>query len=295
VAGEAVSRLRENGTLSRESGDAASRAIAQGRPLSEALAGFPDEFPPEDIAVIEAGEAIGRLDENLETLAHLHDARRQAKRRMLTQALYPICLAHIAAVLLPVAHLAVAQQLSLFNWLRSVATILLPLWGLFFLFRWLSRSAVWRQRFRIVLDLVPGFGAAARHRRRALFATVLEAAYQGGVPVDRSLSLAARAAGEPGAVVAVKAVEAGEPLTGALTRTRIFPTADLSRIATGEEAGEISRVLHHIATEEEAAAEAVSKRSMVALGMIISLVVMGWIAWSVISFYLTLYGPVLNF
>jgi type II secretory pathway component PulF len=172
--------------------------------------------------------------------------------------------------------------------------VLGPLWGIWILVRWLCRSAVWRARFRRLVDLVPGFGAAARHRRRALFATVLHAAYQGGVAVDRSLDMAARAAGEPGAAAASRAVARGSPLAVAMTGTGVLDADTVGRLAAAEAAGEISQALQRIAADEKAAADAALALSVTVLGTVIYLLVALWIAWSVIAFYISYFGRALG-
>jgi type II secretory pathway component PulF len=286
VTGEAVANLRANGMLRDPLGAGVAEAVARGQPLSAGLARFPDQVPAEDVALLEAGEATGRLDENLDRIVRLYDTRRATRRRMLTLALYPLLLIHIAAFLLPIARLAMAGALTPLTALAGALQVLGPLWGLYFLVRWLGgRSAVWRERFRRIVDLVPGFGAAARHRRRALFATVLEAAYQGGVPVDRSLDMAARAAGEPRATSAADAVGRGSPLATSLSGTGVLDPRAVSQLATSEAAGEIAQALHRIAAEETAAADAALARSVTASGVVIYLLVVVWIAVSVVAFY----------
>ena len=54
--------------------------MQQGHPLSAGLKEFPDEFPSEDVALIEAGEATGHLDRNLDRLAEIHEERTRARR-----------------------------------------------------------------------------------------------------------------------------------------------------------------------------------------------------------------------
>ena len=292
MTGEALGELRSNGTLPDALGMSLQHSVGEGQPLSEAMRRFPDKFPGEDVALIEAGETTGRLDGNLDRLARYRDERSGAQRALLLKAIYPVALGHLAAFMLPIAHLALKQRFTLANWMVEVASLLVPFWGIVFLVRYLHGFAVWRDRFRKVIDLMPGFGGAARHRRRALFASVLEAAYEAGIPMERSLALAARAAHEPRADGVARAVSAGQPLNVALTGAGVFAPAALSRVANAEEAGEIGKALHFIANEEAEKADDLFKGSMIALGMIVSIVVMGWIAWGVISFYANLYSGI---
>ncbi|MHC4933434.1 MAG: type II secretion system F family protein, partial [Planctomycetota bacterium] len=151
----------------------------------------------------------------------------------------------------------------------------------------------WRARFRRVVDALPGFGNAARRHRRSVFASVLGATYEAGIPLDRGLSLAGRASGLPASEEAARVVGSGQTLTVALGGRGVLSPISLSRLATGETAGEISTALSAIAREEAEAADATFRTSMGALGKLIFLVVALWIAWSVISFYFGLYEGLL--
>jgi len=293
VAGQALDDLRKNGTLPDPPGAALRDIVASGEPLSTALRRFPDAFPEEDVAVVEAGEATGRLDGNLQRLARHYEARAAAIRSHLWRSLYPVALGHFAALIIPVSRLAVRGELTFGNWLRDVLAVLVPCWGLFFAWWYLRRFAVWRARFRKVVERLPGFGAAARHRRRALFASVLEAAYEAGVPVDRSLALAARAAGDTRAAGAADDVAGGQSLTVALTRTGLLGSAALERVATGEEAGEVTEALRFIAQDEAEQADEIFKASVAMLSTILYVAILGLCAWYVISFYVGLYSSVL--
>jgi type II secretory pathway component PulF len=290
VLGEALDALRDNGTLPGAHGFSIVRDVRDGIPMSEALGRFPDTFPAEDVLLVEAGEATGRLSENLDRLAALPDARRRGWRKLLTHAAYPLVVLHFAALLMPVSRLAMAHKLTVPNWLWEVLGTLAPLWGLFLLAFYLRRDATWRARFDAVLERVPGYGAAIRHRRRAIFATVLGAAYEGGVPVTSALSIAGRATHLPAAEGAAQAIDRGDRLADALVPTGIFPKTVLAQIATAEAAGELSEALHRIADEEAELADHTFRRAMTVTGVLISVAILGWIGWFVISFYLDRYA-----
>jgi len=291
VLSQALGELKKSGALPAPLGAELEAAVARGEPLHKALAAHPDSIPDEDVALVEAGEATGRLEENLERLALLREERTDATRRMLTDIWYPILLFHAAALLIPLASLSAARRLTLGRWAERVVLVLVPAYLLvwFIVFR-LERSAVWRERRRKLVALLPGFGNAARHRRRAVFATVLAEAYEAGVPVERAISLAARASRDPSGEAAVRAVGEGQKLTTGLTRARVLPAATLSRLAAAEEAGDLYRTLQSVAADEIAEAQAIFKRSMITLGQIIFLVVAAWIGWFVISFFVKLYS-----
>ncbi len=286
VMSEALTMLRANGTLKQRLGDELQHTVSGGAPLSVAMADHPDHFPVEDVALVEAGETSGRLEQTLDRIAMLEEERRLNRSSFLTEAWYPILLVHLAAVMLPIGRRAAAGDLTFGNVLGDALLVLGPLYLIFFTVRSLNRNAQWRTRFRWLLDRLPGFGNAARRRRRASFANVLEATYSAGIPIDRCLSLAGRAADVAGADEASKSVAAGEQLAPAVARTGLLDDNALSRLRTGEQAGEISGTLRSIAIEENEQAREIMRRSMTLVSTGIYLLVALWIVSAVIAFYM---------
>jgi len=295
VVREAVSQLRANGTLTGTFGARLEAAVAEGRPFHDALALFPDEVPKEDLALIEAGEATGNLDRTLDRLADRHETRRDARRRFLTDALYPLILFHLAALITPVVT-AFPKDGRLFgpSWTTRVVVVLLPFYALVGATIWLHRSARGRARIRRIVDFLPGFGNAARHRRRADFAEVTGAAYEAGVQMDRALELAGNSVEEPRVLNAALVVARGSTLRDALGSTSFLPGPLLSRIAVGEQAGELGKVLEQIAREEAEASEHILRRSTLVLSKAIYIAVAAWILIYVVSTYLGIYGDLLK-
>ena len=108
-------------------------------------------------------------------------------------------------------------------------------------------------------------------------------------PVRYSVSNHAGTA-EVGATVALTSNES----TTALTGTGVLDSSSLSRVATGEQAGEIAKALRFIAEEEGEKADSLFAASMKALGIGFSLIVYGWLAWKIISFWVGYYGQVFD-
>jgi general secretion pathway protein F len=270
-------------------------AVERGQALSEALRLFPDRIPAEDIALIEAGETTGNLDRTLDRLADRHEARRAARRRFLTEAAYPILLFHLAALLTPVPP-ALAKDGRLLGptWWTSVLAILLPLYALLFVANRLNRTASGRALVRRAIDYVPGFGHAARHRRRADLADVTGAAYEAGVQLDRAVALGGRAVDDERVEAASRDVAKGRPLRDALAGTGALPGPLLARVAIGEQSGELGRVLAEIARDEAEAAEHLFRRSTMLAAKVLYLAVAAWIIFYYVSTMLGIYGPLLK-
>jgi type II secretory pathway component PulF len=268
--------------------------VAGGRTLSEALARFPDEVPADDVALLEAGEATGNLDRTLERLADRHEARRAARRRFLTESAYPLLLFHLAALLTPLPA-AVARDGTVFGptWLKTMLSILVPFYAIVLAVAWLNRTARGRAIVGRAVDLLPGFGNAARHRRCAEFAEVLGAAYEAGITLDKGLAMAGRATRDPRVDAAVAAVGRGETLRDALARASVLPPPLVVRLAVAEQAGDISKALQEIARNEAEIAENVHRRSaqLAAKGLYIAVAL--WIAIYYVSTFLGIYGGLL--
>ncbi len=269
--------------------------LAGGRPLAEALALFPDEVPKEDVALLEAGEATGNLDRILDRLAERHDARRAARRRFLTEIWYPLILFHLAALFTPIPS-SFGRDGRLFgpSWVGGVLAVLAPAYALAGAAFWLSRRARGRDLLRRIADVLPGFGNAARHRRRGEFADVLGAAYEAGVRMDRALSLAGAAVADRRIEIAATAVGRGSTLRDALLGTGFLPQPLLARIAVGEQAGEIAKALAGIAREEAEAADHVLRRTTTLVAKLVYLAVALWIAFYYVSTMLGIYAPLLR-
>ena len=288
ILGDALAALRKDGKLTGDFGEDLERRVGQGATLSTAMAEHRDRFAAEEIALVQAGEASGRLDSVLDKLADLDVQRRRNRRRLWTQATYPLLLIHLGVATLPFARLSVQGRFTFGAWLVSVALILAPLYGGYFLVRRLNRSASGRTRLRRLVEHIPGFGNAARHRRRAVFAAVMEAAYGAGMSMDRCIQLAGAAANLP-VEGAAKQVAEGSEVALSLGNVRVLPAGALARLATGEHAGELSSALQSIAREEAEEASAILERSLNLTGKAIYLLVAVWIGFEVFGFYADLY------
>ncbi|MCZ6788045.1 MAG: type II secretion system F family protein [Planctomycetota bacterium] len=293
VLERAVHSLRQNGTIKEPMGSALAGSVASGSPLSIALAECAPGVTPEELALVEAGEATGRLEETLDKVAEIRENRAEQRRRFFVAARYPIALFHAAALLMPIARLGFKGEL--FGNFGAVVIwwiiVLGPVYGLALLVIVMRQTPQGRERIRKIIEKLPGFGNAATTQRRAYFSTVLCAAYDSAVPIERSVELAGRAAGVD-VRTAVEGVGAGRSLADALTPVGIYTADAISRIATAETAGELSDTLEHLAAEDFHFAKEIlaSSCQFVAWGLYGLMAL--WIATFVISAIASYYGMV---
>jgi len=283
---DAIRVLRANGTLGGARGQAIAEAVAQGRTLSSAL-----DAPAEEVALVAAGEETGRLDANLERLAGLRTARAAARRRLLLRVLYPLVLFHLAALLIPLPETFWKAEFP-WNWLFRVLLVLGPFYAALLVASRMARTERGRAALVRARDLLPGFGAAARHARRATFATVLGAAYESAIPLDRGVAIAANAAGVPGGAASAT-IAGGAGLAAALAPTGIFDRTGVARLQTAEVAGEIGRTLGAIAAEEGVLAEQRFERATFVLAKILYVAAAIWILAYYVTFWLRYYSQFL--
>jgi len=292
VMERALHTLRQNGTLKEPLGSALAGAVAGGTPLSTALAENAAGVMPEELALIEAGETTGNLDRVLDRLANMRTLRAEQARKFKTASYYPVIMWHAAAFCMPIGYMGIKGRLSIDGWIAGILGILAPLYLVAIGFSVLRHNRAWRVRWRKIVDKLPGFGRAALHARRARFTTVLGAAYESAVPLDRAAVLAANAAGVPHEAM-VNVLQSGQPLAVAVAADGLYDADTISRISTGETSGELSRELDAVATEEFAIAEAIFERSMMVLKKlmfaVMALAVLGYAAMIYMSYFSRLF------
>ena len=166
-----------------------------------------------------------------------------------------------------------------------------PVYGLALLVLMLRQTSQGRERIRQVIEKLPGFGNGAGKMRRAHFSTVLCAAYDSAVPIQRSVELAGRAAGLD-VRAAVEDVSAGRPLAVALTSVGIYSADSISRIATAETAGELSTTLEQLAAEDFHSANDIFARAIRVVGFGLYGLMALWIVTFVIAGIVAYYGMI---
>lgn len=254
----------------------AQRALERGEPLGRALASVVD---PLDIALIEAGETDGSLERVLAEIANTHEEAARQRGEEWTALLYPVIVAHIGALLLPLPDL---MQGNIGGALFWMALILVPTWGFLF----------WRRRQAQASRPTPGSGEPPAPRpaigpwlnlvegadARALDA--LGRLYEAGVPVAESLDLAI-AAGWGGRVAvdlaeARRRVARGQDLSGAW---RLLPAQMAARLKSAEESGSLGGALSKVADELRFGIRMRRKRVAALIPVIATLVIGGIVAW----------------
>jgi type II secretory pathway component PulF len=240
--------LRHTSGRMRRAMEAVRAEIESGSPLADALAADPAVFPDAARGFVAAGEARGALPQVLAELAAAHELRLGIRRRLARATIYPLVLLTLAFFVLPLSKLvtdgaAGYLRASLLPWLGVLLGVAVIAVGVPRVLRALLAPRT-LSRLRRGLPLL---GRLATTRARLAFARQLAASLRAGLDAFASLSLAARATGDPEFEArmepAARRVRAGATLEDGLSATALFDDQFLLAVAGGEAAGRLDETL----------------------------------------------------
>ena len=289
--------------------------VNEGIALATALRQWPKVFDRLSIAMVEAGEAGGVLDESLKRLAKLLEDNAKLQNQIKGALGYPVAVLVIAILvflgmtifLIPTfagifedlgAELPAFTQLlvDLSKLLRStvalyaVGVIVLGVW---MLGRYYGTHKGRRTIDRLILKL-PLFGDLILMTATAQFCRIFSSLTRAGVPILMSMEISSETAGNSiisDAILASRSmVQEGVLLSNALIRQKVLPDMALNMLAIGEETGEMDKMLSKVADfyEDEVGAMVKALTSMLEPAMI---VVVGGIVGSIL---LAMYLPMFS-
>lgn len=260
------------------------RDLAEGMPLSAALAKRPVVFDEATVRLVEAGEATGNLVPVLSRVREAYEKREALRARVLSAIGYPILLTSMAGVVLalfvfvimPIMERIMGTLGGTFPWhvkalmvgaaflVKGSPLILLGL-GLVFLRLRKARAdeAVKRRQDAFALRL-PLAGKALVYTEAARLADLLATLLGSGVNAAQALRLAEK----PVANAELRArftearhrVHDGAAISSALKDTGMFTAEDLDLIAIGENAGALPRAFASVGTRSNKALDAAIAR-----------------------------------
>ena len=289
-----------------------SAEVNQGVAMGTAMRANNKVFDQLTIAMVEAGEAGGVLDEALKRLAKLLEDNAKLQNQIKGALGYPVAVLVIAILvflgmtifLIPTfagifedlgAELPAFTQLlvDLSELLRSpvalyaAGAILLSIW----LFgRFYATHSGRRTIDRLMLKL-PLFGELILMTATAQFCRIFSSLTRAGVPILMSMEISSETAGNAiisDAILASRSmVQEGVLLSNALIRQKVLPEMALNMLAIGEETGEMDKMLSKVADfyEDEVGTMVKALPSMLEPAMI---VVVGGIVGSIL---LAMYLP----
>ena len=286
--------------------------VNEGVALGTAIRQWPKVFDELSIAMVEAGEAGGVLDEALKRLAKLLEDNAKLQNQIKGALGYPVAVLVIAILvflgmtifLIPTfagifedlgAELPAFTRLlvNLSELLRS--SVALYAAGVLLLTIWMIGRYYATRNGRRVIDRLllklPLFGELILMTATAQFCRIFSSLTRAGVPILQAMEISSQTAGNAiisDAILASRSmVQEGVLLSAALIRQKVLPDMALNMLAIGEETGEMDRMLSKVADfyEDEVGAMVKALTSMLEPAMI---VVVGGIVGSIL---LAMYLP----
>ena len=285
--------------------------IAEGAPLSRAMASFPIVFDPSITNLIQAGEATGSLNETLARLISHLTEQRELRRQLLTALAYPIFMVTVAGgvilfflvFLLPrlktlltslggkmPASTSLLISLSEFALsIYGVATLVIVVLGLVSFFGWRQTTAGRAATDAWLLKL-PLTGPFIVSQTVLSFAQTLSVLLENGITAAEALRMTEKQIGNTvhrsAFNTATARVLEGEALSLALTRTGCFPDLVLDRLAVGENTGNVVPSLKQIAIayQKNISNQLNMFTKVIASGVLMAVFIfVGFIAFAIVS------------
>ena len=288
--------------------------VNEGIALGTAIRQWPKVFDDLSIAMVEAGEAGGVLDEALKRLAKLLEDNAKLQNQIKGAMGYPVAVLVVAILvflgmtifLIPTfagifedlgAELPAFTQLlvDLSKLLRSIVALYAVgaiFLGIYLFSRYYATYNGRRTIDRLILKL-PLFGDLILMTATAQFCRIFSSLTRAGVPILMSMEISSQTAGNTIIADAIlgsrSLVQEGVLLSTALIRQKVLPDMALNMLAIGEETGEMDKMLSKVADFYEDEVGAMVKALTSALEPAMIVVVGGIVGSILLAMYLPMF------
>lgn len=289
--------------------------VQQGTNLSDAMRKHPACFDNLYVALVQAGEVGGVLDEVLNRLAKLLEDLNRLQNQIKSALAYPVVVGLLAVVifvamtmfLLPIfadmfeqfdADLPMFTQVMLLisgflrkplNWVVMIAVISASV----FAYRRYYATLNGRRTIDRFALKMPLFGDLIQKTATARFCRTFGSLSRSGVPILTALEIVRDTAGNQVIAEAVdearKEIQTGGMISIALQKHQVFPTMAIQMISIGEETGEIDSMLMKVADFYEDEVEQAVKALTSIMEPIMIVVLGGMVGSILISMYLPMF------
>ncbi len=293
---------------------AVRKDVEAGLSLSDSMARHPKVFNPLFIAMTQAGETGGVLEDALVRVADQLQQDASLRRQVKSAMIYPALVATFAigvmmalvAFLVPVfqgvfkefgGELPKLTQVSVF--MSKVVThdwwLMFGLTGIAIVsfIKWKKTTWGRRQWDRFRLHVPMKIGTIVQEVSVARWSRTLASLTHAGVPLLQALEITGRTGGNVVVQEAmdsvIASVKRGGTIAAPLAQEPIFPSMVTHMVGVGEETGALDEMLDRIAEFYEEQVEAAVKSLMSILEPILIIVIGAMVGFIVISMYLPLF------
>lgn len=241
--------------------------ILSGYTLSQALAKHKKVFDDVYVSVTKAGERSGELDQTMTRLTDMLTKAEQLKMKIISASIYPIIVVVILSLVLLVMFLLVLPtfadiykqmnvplplitqfMMGISFALRSYWFVSFPLLGsvLFGFYKFLVSPVGKELTDRLCLK-IPVLGDLIKHIQSSHFVSTLFISFGAGLPITDALALSTETLTHTQIKAAFKQVnfqiQSGQRLAVTLASTGYVPDIVMLMISTGEESGDLEKML----------------------------------------------------
>ncbi|MCW2957353.1 MAG: type secretion system family protein [Solirubrobacterales bacterium] len=288
--------------------------VEAGLPLSEAMGRHPKVFSPLFVAMTEAGETGGVLDQALLRVADQLEKEDSLRRQVKAAMAYPaVVISFSLVVVLALVAFLIPVFIGIFDQFGGelptvtkitvgASNLLTGYWyllfaivfGVSFTFRRWKVSEKGRPQWdRFRLRIPCGIGMIVQKVALARWSRTLSALMSAGVPLLLALEITGRTAGnavvEEAMADVIASVRNGGTISGPLKDSSVFPGMVTHMLGVGEETGALDTMLSKVADFYEDQVEAAVKSLTSILEPVMIVVVGGMVGFIVISMYLPLF------
>ena len=260
--------------------------INSGKSLSYAFSQYPRIFDDLHVSMIEAGQAVGILDQSMTQLAQLSEQEVETRSDIVSAALYPafvLCLGLISVAIvvtwiLPEILDTLAIDLAILPWptraILAVSAFLQDWWWAVFTGiltayfahkQWIKTSMGRLFWDRLVLR-IPVMGDVNRKWAVARFARTLGTLSRGGITILDALKIVRNSLGNEVLACEIdtltRKVRTGSSLATSLRKTGQFPPLLVQIVSVGEETGRLADLLLNASVAFERETQVAIKRFM---------------------------------
>ena len=253
--------------------------VLEGNSLAQSLLEYPSSFSDLYCSSVAAGEQSGFLDQVLDNLSNYLEREHESYRNVEMALMYPIILLIVAFAIVGALMVYVLPDMidvieNTGQTLPWATTLLIGITELMKSFWWvllsgllavslIIRGILNQEKVRLIWDaykfFLPIIGKIIRSSNSARFSNTLSILTRSGIPLVDSMKIASE-------VVANKALQTdlreatqdvveGKSLRESLENISYFPPMMMHMIGSGEQSGELDRMLERIADYQQAEVE----------------------------------------
>ncbi|MDK9699145.1 MAG: type II secretion system F family protein [bacterium] len=287
--------------------------LKKGMSLSDALAQHPGVFDGLYVATVKAGEISGSLHVALEQLSDYLEASAETRRKVVSALTYPILSIVFMFFIVTILIVFVVPQFAevyakfgaglpgptrlLVNVAQLVSSNFLPLAGLLIVVivtGWIISKT---ERGSLVFDSIklklPVFGALIEYSTMNKFARTFGILMGSGVPVLESFTQVQRVVDNEvisrGITNIKRMVKDGFAISIALKKSGVFPSTLVQLVQTGEETGEMDKLLDKAAYFYEKQVDAMVERMTSLIEPMLIIVLGGVVTAILVAVYLPVF------